>query len=157
MLKNPVVTKELKPLIKLLYPIFVVGMVIQSTSCGTLLYPERRGQKGGTCDPAVVLMDGIGVFFFIIPGIMAFVVDFYTGAIYLPEDDSTNTSSFSADNGLAVIENNPDELNQVTIEKIVSRHFRHPIDLASKNIRVYELDYAQDIPVRIASVTNNCD
>jgi hypothetical protein len=58
--------------------------VVQLTSCGTLLYPERRGQRSGQIDVAVALMDGIGLFFFIIPGVVAFAVDIDTGAIYLP-------------------------------------------------------------------------
>lgn len=53
-------------------------------SCGTIIYPERRGQKGGRIDPAVVIMDGIGCLLFLIPGLVAFAVDFGTGAIYLP-------------------------------------------------------------------------
>jgi hypothetical protein len=53
-------------------------------ACGTLLYPERRGQKSGRIDPAVAIMDGLGCLLFVIPGLIAFAVDFATGAIYLP-------------------------------------------------------------------------
>jgi hypothetical protein len=53
-------------------------------ACGTILYPERRGQRGGRIDPAVAVMDGIGLLLFLIPGVIAFAVDFGTGAIYLP-------------------------------------------------------------------------
>lgn len=53
-------------------------------ACGTILYPERRGQRGGRIDPAVAIMDGIGVLLFVIPGLAAFAVDFATGAICLP-------------------------------------------------------------------------
>lgn len=52
--------------------------------CGTLLYPERRGQKGGRLDTAVIILDGLGLLLFLVPGIVAFAVDFSTGAIYLP-------------------------------------------------------------------------
>ncbi len=57
---------------------------LQVSSCGTLMFQERRGQDDGKIDPNVVLMDGIGLLFFIVPGLVAFVVDFTTGAIYLP-------------------------------------------------------------------------
>src|SRR5215472_17337813 len=60
----------------------VVGAA--ATSCGTILYPERRGQPRGPLDPGVVVLDAIGLLFFIIPGVIAFAVDFSTGAIYLP-------------------------------------------------------------------------
>jgi hypothetical protein len=58
------------------------------TSCGTIIYPERRNVKehSGQLDFIVVGMDGVGLLFFLIPGIIAFVVDFGTGAIYLPKD-----------------------------------------------------------------------
>lgn len=53
------------------------------SSCGTLFYPERRGNASGRLDPAVVVLDGIGLLFFIIPGVIAFAVDLSTGCIYL--------------------------------------------------------------------------
>ena len=57
-----------------------------ATSCGTLLYPERRGQTSGRIDPGVAVMDGVLLVFFIVPGVLAYAVDFSTGAIYLPEE-----------------------------------------------------------------------
>lgn len=53
------------------------------SSCGTILYPERKGRRGGELDPAVVVLDAVGLLFFLIPGIVAFAVDFDTGCIYL--------------------------------------------------------------------------
>jgi hypothetical protein len=55
----------------------------QLVACGTILYPERRGQIGGRIDPAIAILDGIGLFFGVIPGLLAFAVDFITGAIYI--------------------------------------------------------------------------
>jgi hypothetical protein len=57
-----------------------------SSGCGTIIYPERRGQKGGKLDAGVVLLDGLGLLLFFVPGVIAFIVDFCTGAIYLPEE-----------------------------------------------------------------------
>lgn len=59
-------------------------LVTQLTACGTLLYPERRGQSTGRIDVGVAALDAIGLLFFFVPGIVAFGVDFITGAIYLP-------------------------------------------------------------------------
>ena len=57
------------------------------SGCGTILYPDRAYQQGrGNLDPAIVILDGIGLFFFIIPGLVAFAVDLTTGAIYFPPD-----------------------------------------------------------------------
>lgn len=64
----------------------VVGSLIASqlAACGTLIYPERQGQNGGKLDLGVVALDAIGLLFWFVPGVIAFGVDFITGAIYLP-------------------------------------------------------------------------
>ena len=63
----------------------LAGLVgIASSGCGTILHPERRGQPPGPLDWSIVALDAIGLIFFIIPGIIAFAVDFGTGTIYLP-------------------------------------------------------------------------
>jgi hypothetical protein len=54
--------------------------------CGMILYPERRGQPAGRLDWGVVLLDGVGLSLFFIPGVVAFAVDFASGTIYLPPD-----------------------------------------------------------------------
>jgi hypothetical protein len=65
----------------------VVSLLAQLTACGSIFYPERRGQiqGSGRMDPAIVVLDAIGLLFYILPGVIAFGVDFATGAIYLPE------------------------------------------------------------------------
>ncbi len=60
------------------------SLLAQLTACGTILHPERKGQKGGQIDPAIAIFDGIGLLFFFLPGIIAFAVDFSNGTIYLP-------------------------------------------------------------------------
>jgi hypothetical protein len=64
----------------------VVSLLAQLTACGSIFYPDRRGQiqGSGRMDPAIVVLDAIGLLFYIIPGVIAFAVDFATGAIYLP-------------------------------------------------------------------------
>ncbi len=57
-----------------------VILVLQLVSCGTLIHPERRGQTDGRIDPSIAILDGIGILFFIIPGLIAFAIDFSTGA-----------------------------------------------------------------------------
>jgi len=53
--------------------------------CGTIMHPERRHQpRSHQIDWKVAALDGLGLLLFFVPGVIAFVVDFYTGAIYLP-------------------------------------------------------------------------
>jgi len=70
----------------------VAGFLSQALGCGTVLYPERRGQPAGRYDTDVVILDGLGLFVGIIPGVIAFAVDFTTGAIYLPEGGTSRAS-----------------------------------------------------------------
>lgn len=58
------------------------------------MFPERRGHSEGKIDPNVVVMDGIGLLFFVIPGLVGFIVDFTTGAIYLPVGEEKGEGPF---------------------------------------------------------------
>lgn len=60
-------------------------LVTQLSACGTLFYPDRRGQIEGRIDPAIAVANAIGILFYVIPGLLAFAIDFATGAIYLPD------------------------------------------------------------------------
>ena len=41
------------------------------SGCGTILYPDRSYQEErGNLDPAIIILDGIGLFFFIIPTLL---------------------------------------------------------------------------------------
>ena len=73
---------RLKPLASLLLS---TTLITQLSACGTVFYPERRGQISGEIDPGVAILNGIGLLFYLVPGIVAFAVDFATGAIYLPD------------------------------------------------------------------------
>jgi len=73
--------------------VFICGvLMVQLTGCGTILYPERKGQKSGKIDAGVAILDGIGVLCFIIPGVIAYVADFYNGTIYLPGTSGSGTT-----------------------------------------------------------------
>ena len=61
------------------------------TSCATILHPERREQPAGKLDTDMVILDGFGLLLFLLPGVIAFAVDFSTGAIYLPTGESSRT------------------------------------------------------------------
>ena len=39
------------------------AFTMQLMGCGTLLYPERRGQRAGHLDVGVTILDGIGLLF----------------------------------------------------------------------------------------------
>ncbi len=65
--------------------LLISALTSQLAACGTLFYPERRGQISGQIDSGVAILNGIGLLFYLVPGVIAFAVDFATGAIYLPD------------------------------------------------------------------------
>lgn len=97
----------------------LVATTIQLSGCGTLLYPERRGQSSGQIDPAVAILNGVGVIVFIIPGLIAFAIDFATGAIYLPSAKKSKTTTLSDE--LRIINVNAARLSAQEIDAIVER------------------------------------
>ncbi|MDF1763634.1 MAG: hypothetical protein P1U57_09510 [Oleibacter sp.] len=80
----------------------VAAGILQLSACGTILHPERKGQVSGKLDAGIVVLDAIGLLFFVIPGVIAFAVDFSNGTIYLPG----GTASIDTDSL------NPDGLNK---------------------------------------------
>ncbi|WP_299593456.1 hypothetical protein [uncultured Microbulbifer sp.] len=67
----------------------LLTLMLNLTACGYFLYPERKGQTGGRVDPVVVILNGAGLLFGILPGVVAFAVDFTNGTIYLPSGGSS--------------------------------------------------------------------
>ena len=98
---------------------FAAALLLVHTACGTLFYPERHGRRSGRVDPAILLLDGALLFFFVIPGLVAFAIDFYTGGIYMSDG-----------HGRAMrIDVSPAELSEARLEAILSEHAGRPIDL----------------------------
>lgn len=62
-----------------------LSLLLPLQSCGTLMFSERSGRDSGRLDPNVLILDGFGLLFFVLPGLVAFAVDYTTGALYLPE------------------------------------------------------------------------
>jgi hypothetical protein len=116
-------------------------VALQSTSCGILLYPERRGQPpGGRLDPGVVLLDAAGLLLFVVPGLIAFAVDFSTGAIYLPPPEyvPVTQSTFRRED-LVEVKVGAEELTQAKIEDVVSRRTGRSVTLEPGKFRAEEL------------------
>jgi hypothetical protein len=62
-----------------------LAMVLPVSGCGYLIFGERAGQPpGDRLDWGIVALDAVGLLFGVIPGVIAFAVDFSTGCIYLP-------------------------------------------------------------------------
>lgn len=64
--------------------VLIAANLLLLSGCGYLLYPERQGLKGGRVDPVVVVLDAAGLFFYVVPGVVAFAVDLTNGTIFVP-------------------------------------------------------------------------
>ena len=45
---------------RLLASVLVVALMVTTMSCGTIIYPERRGQPAGKLDIDIVILDAVG-------------------------------------------------------------------------------------------------
>ncbi len=130
---------------------FTLGTSSLLAGCGTILYPDRTHQKErGDLDPAVVILDGIGLFFFLIPGVIAFAVDFSTGAIFFPADHEPG------DRERTIFDKHDAEarLDRREIERVVSRKAGKTIDLVKQEVRVMELHHIDQFQMAQAQLSN---
>jgi hypothetical protein len=132
-----------------------VSVGFGAASCGTILYPERRGQPAGPLDLKVVALDAIGLFFFFVPGVVAFAVDFSTGAIYLPPHgysavDATGGADHSpGETALATVHVDPDELTTERLEAVLSEHYGRPVHLDPATLQKVRVQNPDDLPAMI--------
>lgn len=71
----------------------------------------------------IAVLDGVGLLLFLVPGIVAFAVDFSTGCIYLPPGSysgAPDADKIDA-NEIKVVHVDPAKLNETTIKTIIIR------------------------------------
>jgi hypothetical protein len=130
------------------------AIAANSSSCGTMLHPERCGQPPGRIDPAVAILDGVGLLLFFIPGAIAFAVDFYTGAIYLPPHYSHKQAGGTEDD-LTMIHVDPADLTREHIEDIVRKQTGHAIHLEPGTYRATRLNGIGEFGHSVRSLTHH--
>jgi hypothetical protein len=127
--------------------LIAVMLLIEVFGCGTIFYPERRGQKSGRIDPGIAILDGIGLLFFIIPGLVAYGIDFTTGAIYLPGGQRSSEP-------MRVVHVNPRELNQAKIKEVLIREAGCPEDIRLESAEVYVIEGSESIQTMLADAAS---
>lgn len=101
-----------------------LALTTQLAACGTVFYPERRGQISGQIDPGVAILNGMGLLFYVVPGLIAFAVDFTTGAIYLPDDRYSLTPE-----QMRQIVDEQGQLDPAKLQGLLQRDFSHEVEL----------------------------
>jgi len=123
-------------------------LIVQLMGCGTIMYPERKGQKAGKIDAGVAILDGIGLLFFLIPGIIAFAVDFNNGTIYLP---GTSRGSLDMDN-LKQVKFDSKHSSAASIEKIIMEETGYTVKLGQSNLEITKLRSTNEMLVQFAQI-----
>jgi len=115
----------------------VLILMLQFMSCGLILHPERNGQKKTErLDTAIVVLDGIGLFFFVVPGLVAFAVDFLSGTIYLPSGNSKKSSIEPNLKNVVGIKVEKEGLTKKNIEFIIKAYTGKSVNLSNPNLKV---------------------
>ena len=138
-----------RQLLRVVRALVAVVLIFQLLACGYFMYPERRGQKPvGRIDPAIAVLDALGLLLFIIPGVIAFAVDITNGTLYFPA--GRQHSSVSIETGhIRMVRINPSELNETMIREMVEKQTGLPLGPDLKNVEVYELDRSENIEARL--------
>lgn len=124
---------------------------LMATGCGTVLYPERRGQPAGAIDWKIVALDAVGLIFFFVPGVIAFAVDFTTGAIYLPPEHCTDATERRDDRELAEFHVPVEQLTPPGIAAAVSARIAEPVLLEPGRYQTYVLTDLEEFRGRQAA------
>src|SRR5580704_8454769 len=128
--------------------LFICGVfTMQLMGCGTLMYPERRGQKSGSIDAGVAVLDGVGLLFGIIPGVIAFAVDFSNGTIYLPSRTKLGALDFK---NIKEVKFDPKNTSLASIEGMIKDQTGCIVSFSQDNIKLSKLKSLNDMKVQFA-------
>jgi len=129
-----------------------IVLVAQLSGCGTIMYPERRGQHAGKIDGGVAVLDGVGLLLFLIPGVVAFAVDFSTGAIYLP---GTSRSSLDLKNP-KIVKFDAKNCTNESLEKIIKKETGLEVKISQANVtRISSTDHIGENNTKFADSGRN--
>lgn len=126
-----------------------IGLILANAGligagCGTILYPERRGQPAGMLDWKVVALDAVGLILFFVPGVIAFAVDFSNGTIYLPPDYHGLNQADRQSASLVKVSAPDERMTVATLEKIVCENTQRDIRLTPGRYETEKLDHIDD-------------
>ncbi len=110
----------------------IVLLSFQLVSCGSILYPERRNKTPGRIDVGVALLDGFWLLLGILPGVIAFAVDFATGAIYIP---STKTAKLDFQNA-RIVRFDPNRTSTKELEEIIRKETASDFHFSDKRLQL---------------------
>ena len=138
----------IKTLLNTVRACLCVVLTVQLMGCGTIMYPERRGQASGKIDAGVAVLDGIGLLLFIIPGVIAFAVDFNNGTIYLPHRLRSSLDI----QGVTEVRFDPRNTRMAGVEKLIQKETGYAAILGRDNLEITQLRSTDDMMLQFAKV-----
>jgi len=127
--------------------ILILALIINLTACGALLYPERMGQRhSGQVDIKVAVLDGIGLLFFIVPGVIAFAVDYSQGTIYLPPRFGDNKS----EKNIKVVTTDK-QIDHDYLESMIEKEYNLNVDLDADSTLIEQGQSLNDLQLFTAT------
>lgn len=134
-------------------PEWLKGLIILTLSfgmaaCGTIMYPERRGQKEGHLDVVVVLLDGLGLFFFIIPGVVAYIIDFGDGTIYFPAGDTRRAGG--GRHRSKIVKFDAKHYTPESLKIIIQKETGYRVDWQDARLQMIRLEGKSELPAYFA-------
>jgi hypothetical protein len=90
-----------------------------SIGCGYILYPERRGNSGGTLDGGTLVMDCLWLLAGIVPGVVFLIVDFTSGAMYVNGRVAMRANS---NGNIAIKLKDQDKAKQLELRIVTASH-----------------------------------
>ena len=127
--------------------IICAAFTMQLIGCGTLMYPERRGQRGGSIDVGVAVLDGIGLLFGIIPGVIAYAVDFSNGTIYLTSRTKLGSLDYK---NIKEVKFDPRHTSLASLERIIKDQTGCEVNLRQDNIKLTKLNSLDEMKAQFA-------
>jgi hypothetical protein len=121
--------------------------------CGTILYPERRGQPAGRLDWGIVALDAVGLLLFFVPGVIAFAVDFSNGTIYLPHESfGSLEDEMSVGTTLRACRLESDRPSLADIESVVERETQVTLSLQDESVLSKPLNSLKEFWAEVGSL-----
>ena len=118
----------------------MAGLCLYLASCGTLIHPDRVGQPPGRLDAGIVILDAVGLLLFFVPGVIAFVVDFGTGAIYLPSERILVAPPTVSSEGMRSIRVDPAEMTPERLETVLREQTGQDVRLEPGTYRAAKIN-----------------
>lgn len=97
-------------------------------------------------DPGIAVLDGLGLLLFIVPGVIAFAVDFTTGTIYYRAGKKPTASTTGE---MVVVQVNPETLNEKTICDTVQNNARCSRTFTLTEAKILALNGTEEIRIRL--------